>query len=69
MKKIFILGLYSPKVELQYPLRENFPGIKRVENIADGFFDQFLERILLWLDLNGISLNFMKYLFSKDSLQ
>ena len=30
---------------------------------------QFLERFLLWLDSNGITLNLMKSLFSKDRLQ
>ena len=40
-EKIFILEVHSPKEELQYALRENFLGTKRVENIADDFFTNF----------------------------
>ena len=36
--KILILGLQSPRVKIQHPLIEIFPGIKRVANITDHNF-------------------------------
>ena len=50
-------------------LQRNFSGHKESCKYCKWYFDQFLERILLRLGSNGIALNLMKCVFSKDSVR
>ena len=71
LQTTYSLGIFSPWGTTTCPQRK-FVVTKRVANIAYDILTQFLESILLQLDLNGVVLKwsvYMKCLFSKDSLQ
>ena len=67
-QQAYFKGVFSPGETITCPQR-NFSGHKESCKYSTLYFDQFLEKILLRFDSNGITLNLMNCLFSKDSLQ
>ena len=67
LQKTYFWSIISPGKTTTCPQR-NFSRHKKSCKYCRWYFHQFLEKILLRLDSNGITLNFKKCLISRESL-